>query len=43
MREVPVDEVLPPVHGDDRAETAGDDDVADRDEERGVAKDVRDL
>ncbi len=43
MREVPVDEVLSPVDGDDRTETVGRDDFANGEEERRVAQDVRDL
>src|SRR5438093_10011044 len=41
--EVPVDEVLPPVDRDDRAETIGREDLANRGEERRVAQHVRDL
>ena len=43
MGEVPVDEVLPPVDRDDRAETIGREDLANRGEERRVAQHVRDL
>ena len=43
VREMPVDEVLSPIHRDDVAEPAGGDDLADPEKERRVAKYVRDL
>ena len=41
--EVPVDEVLSPVDGDDVAETARRDDLANREEERRITQHVGDL